>query len=234
MKRQTYYPSRIADQVLWLFNYFTKLPLHGPACGVVAGDITASVNDAKWCHYVLGQWLAVVRNFAPSTTDAIDAVLIGDGTVTAELPIFDAPALPAGVTAPPTGALNRIFVLVAQMKANTNCSETIQTEMGIVGAEETEKAIPRFLLQLIQSMGQQTVKLTFYKYGHMGVFIESRRGGPSASWEFLTIDTESPYEDSRPLLVAGQPEVREYRMRFWDKGTPNGDWTDVAKVTVSP
>jgi hypothetical protein len=40
--------------------------------------------------------------------------------------------------------------------------------------------------------------------------------------------------DERPLLVAGQPEVREYRMRFWDKGTPNGDWTDVVKVTVSP
>jgi hypothetical protein len=28
--------------------------------------------------------------------------------------------------------------------------------------------------------------------------------------------------------------VREYRMRFWNKGTANGDWTDVAKVTVSP
>jgi hypothetical protein len=38
----------------------------------------------------------------------------------------------------------------------------------------------------------------------------------------------------RPLLVAGQPEVRECRMRFWDQGTPNGDWTDVVKVTVSP
>ena len=34
--------------------------------------------------------------------------------------------------------------------------------------------------------------------------------------------------------VAGTPEVREYRMRFWDKGMPNGDWTDVVKVTVSP
>ena len=39
-------------------------------------------------------------------------------------------------------------------------------------------------------------------------------------------------EDLR--LVAGQPEVREYRMRFWDKGTPNGDWTPVQKQTVSP
>jgi hypothetical protein len=36
------------------------------------------------------------------------------------------------------------------------------------------------------------------------------------------------------LLVATQPEVREYRLRFWDKGTPNGDWCDVVKITVSP
>ena len=61
---------------------------------------------------------------------------------------------------------------------------------------------------------------------------ESRRG--TGAWEFLAIDTESPYEDERPLLQAATPEVREYRMRFWDKGTPNGDWTDVVKVTVSP
>ena len=66
----------------------------------------------------------------------------------------------------------------------------------------------------------------------MGVVIESRRNG--GAWEMLGIDTTSPYMDERPLLNPTAPEVREYRMRFWDKGTPNGDWTDVAKVTVSP
>ena len=40
--------------------------------------------------------------------------------------------------------------------------------------------------------------------------------------------------DERPLAVATVPEVREYRARFWDKGTPNGDWCDVGKVTVAP
>lgn len=62
--------------------------------------------------------------------------------------------------------------------------------------------------------------------------IESRRGG--GTWAFLAIDTESPYLDDRPPLAAGQPEVREYRMRYWDKGTPNGEWTDMAKITVAP
>jgi len=234
MRRQVYFPGRITDQVAWLSNYYTKLPIHGPTCNVIAVDVTASVADAKWCHYVLDVWLSAVRAFAPSTTDAVDDVLTGEGLVAIVLPTFVPPTLPAGVTAELPGALTRIFTLVAKMKLEAACVESIQTDMGIVGAEETPKAAPKFLIELMQGMGQQTAKLTFYKYGHEAVYIESRRGGPSAAWDFLGIDSASPYEDARPLLVAGQPEVREYRMRFWDKGTPNGDWTDVQKETVSP
>ncbi|MFN0075974.1 MAG: hypothetical protein ACKVY0_05825 [Prosthecobacter sp.] len=99
-------------------------------------------------------------------------------------------------------------------------------------AAEAKETVPKFLTETLQGTGCQCVKLTFYKDNHMGVYIEGRRG--TGAWEFLAIDTESPYIDQRPLLAAGTPEVREYRMRFWDKGTPNGDWTDVVKVTVSP
>ncbi len=232
MKRQTYYPSRIGDQVNWLDNYAVKLPLYGATLSVVAGDITASVNDAKYGNYVLGTWLSAVRNFSPSTTDAVDDVLAGFGTTAMVLPTFTAPALPAGVTAAPPGVLTRIFALTAKMKLSPGYTDAIGTDLGIIGSAETEKSVPKFLTEMLQGAGSQCVKLTFYKYGHVGVYIESRRG--SGTWEFLAIDTESPYEDERPLLVASTPEVREYRMRFWDKGTPNGDWTDVVKVTVSP
>lgn len=232
MKRQDYYPGRIGDQVNWLDNYSVKLPIHGPTLGVEPADVTASVNDAKFGNYVLGTWLSAVRNFSPSTTDAVDDVLEGAGASAVVLPTFTAPALPAGVTATPPGLLTRIFALIAKMKLSAGYTEAIGTDLGIVGTEGTEKATPKFLIAPEQGEGCQCVKLTFYKYGHMGVYIESRRG--TGAWEFLAIDTESPYMDERPLLVAGQPEVREYRMRFWDKGTPNGDWTDVQKVTVSP
>lgn len=232
MKRQDYYPSRIGDQVNWLDNYSVKLPTHGPTVEVAAGDITDSVNDAKYAKYVLGSWLSAVRAFSPSTTDAVDDVLTGEGTSAIVLPTFVAPALPTGVTAALPGALTRIFALIAKMKLNGNYTEAIGTDLGIVGSEAAEKATPKFSATLEQGSGCECVKLTFAKYGHMGVYIESRRG--TGAWEFLAIDTESPYMDERPLLTAGQPEVREYRMRFWDKGTPNGEWTDVAKVTVSP
>jgi hypothetical protein len=232
VKRQNYYPSRIGDQANWLANYAIKLPLHGPILGVIAADITASVNDAKFGHYTLSEWLTAVRAFAPSTTDAVDAALNGSGTATVVLPTFTAPALPNGVTATLPGLLTRIFTLVAKMKLSANYTEAIGTDLGIVGAEETEKPLPKVTAELLQGAGCQCVKLTFAKYRHQGVWIEGRRG--TGAWEFLGIDTESPYMDERPLLAPAQPEVREYRMRFWDKGTPNGDWTDVVKVTVSP
>ena len=237
MKRQDYYPSRIGNQVNWLANYAAKLPTYGTTVGLTAGEVTTSVNDAKWSAYVLGLWLAAVRAFAPSTTDAVDDVLTGQGNAAVVLPTFAAPALPAGVTAALPGALTRIFTLVAKMKLSPNFTEAIGTDLGTVGAAVTpapSTASPRFLTDLLQGGGgAQTLKITFYKHGHMGVYIESRRGA-NGMWNFLGIDTESPYLDERALLAAGQPEVREYRLRFWDKGTPNGDWSDVASVTVSP
>ena len=232
MKRQTYYPSRIGDQVNWLDNYSVKLPVYGPTLGVVAGDVTASVSDAKWANYVLGTWLSAVRAFSPSTTDAVDDVLTGSGPDPVTLPSFTAPALPAGVTARLPGALLRIFTLVAKIKLAGSYTEAIGTDLGVIGQEETARPAPKFTATLEQGPGCQCVRLVFFKYNHMGVSIESRRGG--TDWQFLAVDTESPYLDERALLVTSQPEVREYRMRFWDKGTPNGDWTDVVKVTVSP
>lgn len=65
------------------------------------------------------------------------------------------------------------------------------------------------------------------KYGHDGVWVESSRG--VGDWEFLAIDTVKPYLDERPLLTPG---TREYRLRWWDKGEANGDWSPVQSVMV--
>lgn len=234
MRRQVYYPSRIGDQVNWLDNFSVKLPIYATTLGVSAPDLAAAVNDAKWGNYLLGTWLSAVRAFSPSTTESVDAALTGEGTDDVELPGFDAPALPAGVTAPAPGLLTRLFALIARLKLSAAMTDAIGTDLGILGPEDVDNhPTPRFSTEVVQGSGQQGVNMTFYKYSHQGVHIESRRGAGGA-WEFLAIDTESPYLDDRPLLTAGQPEVREFRMRFWDKGTPNGDWTDVQKVTVSP
>ena len=233
MKKQNYYPSRLSDQAAWLSNYATKLPNHATTFDLDPLVVTAIVNDAKWGKYVLGDWLPAVRAFSPSTSDSIDAVLSGEGASALVLPTFTAPALPTGVTPALPGVATRIFDQAAILKRSPFYTDVIGTDLGIIGAETTaQPTAPKLTVKAEQGGVIQCVKLVFSKYLHMGVHIESRRG--TGDWEFLAIDTESPYLDERPLMVANTPEVREYRARFWDKGTPNGDWTDVAKVTVSP
>ncbi len=71
--------------------------------------------------------------------------------------------------------------------------------------------------------------LKFIKHGHMGVWIESQIATDTA-WDYLAIDTSSPYNDTRRLRVPGQPEKRRYRLCYWD-GQPTNNWSDILEVT---
>ena len=50
----------------------------------------------------------------------------------------------------------------------------------------------------------------------------------------LGIDLASPYMDERELLVAGQPELREYRLQWYDDEGANGEFSPVQTATVNP
>lgn len=238
MIHQNFFPSRLAQQAIWLNNFKGKLPGHNATLGLPAGEVTAIVGDCLWLIYVIGSWLGALRTFGQSGTQYL--TLIQTGTVGASplaAPIFNVPAIPVGTAAVIPGALNRLFDFVQKIKAVAppGYTDAIGEDLGIIGPEENpdDHPVPKFSLEGITGPGGTAqVRINFFKYTHQGVYLESRRNG--GAWEFLAIDTERPYLDERPLLVAGTPEVREYRMRYWDKGTPNGPWTDVAKITVGP
>ena len=234
MARQPFFPRRVPQRPEWFGNYGTQLVLANAILNLPAADVAASVADARYCEYASGQWLTAVREFGPACTSALQDLYEGPAGTPFVLPAFTAPALPAGVTAVLAGALLRIFAFVQIIKNSPHYTEAIGLLLGIVGPEETPPppdSRPRFKVTVLQGAANQLARLEFFKDGHQGLWIEGRRG--NGAWEFLAIDTESPYVDERPLLVAGQPETREYRVRFWDDA-PNGEWSDVAKVTVSP
>ena len=237
MKRQHYYPSAIPDQVLWLMNYADKITGYLTAVGMAAGA-PATVADARYLAYILGPWLTDVRAFNKAATDAIT---IAESGLTAgsqyPMPVFTAPPMPTTPLPPvvpvPAGALDRIFKVVAQLKEATGYTTAMGMDLKIIGAEDSaDHPTPKYSLKLGQGTSCQCVDIPFSKFGHEGVYIEGKRGG--GPFEFVAIDTEKPYTDARPLLNPTQPEVREYRLRFWDKGNPNGPWSDVQKITVAP
>ena len=61
--------------------------------------------------------------------------------------------------------------------------------------------------------------------GHDQIEIQSQRGA-EPGFSLLAYDTNSPYLDARAPLVAGQPEVRQYKARYRDNDLPVGDWSD--------
>jgi hypothetical protein len=236
MRRQTYYPSRISAQIPWLENFSTKLPGYETVLSLPPAHVDACVASCNFVIYVLKDWLSAVRTFGPAATSAMDLLLSGTGPDPVALPVFTLPPLPAGVASVPPGALNRMFDLIQVIKNSPGYTDIIGEDLGIVAPESPAPApgtpAPSAKYTIVQGTANQAVKITFVKHGHQGVYIECQiNNGPM---DFLAIDTEAPYLDDRPLLVAGTPEVRKYRLRFWDKGTPNGDWSDIATVTVGP
>ncbi|MBI5685746.1 MAG: hypothetical protein HZC54_11765 [Verrucomicrobia bacterium] len=243
MRHQRYYPAPVGDQIVWLTNFMTKLPGHETALGLTGAYVDACVASCAFLIYVLKDWLPAVRTFNLAATSATETLAHGEGPSALTLPAFAAPALPDGVVAVPPGVLTpRLFDLVAQIKKMPGYTETIGLDLGIIGQEAGVGGdggagapyvpVPKFKVTVKSTVAGPQVVLEFIKHGHTGVYIESRVGnGP---WEFLGTDTNSPYTDARPLQVAGQPEVRQYRMCFWDKSEPTNDWSDIASVTVGP
>jgi hypothetical protein len=119
------------------------------------------------------------------------------------------------------------------VKHRTGLTDAIARDLGILTLSQgASPATPRFLARVEYGESGPVVRLTFWKYGHEGVVIETRRGEGTAIVTMLT--TASPARDTRPLLTPGQPELRSYRMRYWHKGDPTGEWTPWKQLAVGP
>ena len=235
MKRQYYYPRVLAARPEWHKNMANKLAGYTTTLPLTTDQVNQGVGDNLMLYYGLGAWITNVRDFAPACTADLRVLEFGTGPDPFAFTTYaapDVPAIPVGVIVKP-GALQRIFDLVKTIKSAPGYTEAIGIDLGIVGEEDgSAPGLPSFTLILEQGSGCQCVRHNFKKNGNYAVAIYSRRGG--GAWELLGIDAESPYLDERPLLVAGQPEVREYRMRGWDAGVEIGEWTAVQSVTVGP
>ena len=235
MRRQPFYPRTNDARPDWFGNFAAQIIIANAILGLPAGDVTNIVKDAQFAKYLTGLWLTAVREFGPAATSALEAFLTqdGDGVTAFVPPVFTPPALPAGVVAVPTGALNRILLMAARIKTLPTYTEAIGLQLGIVGPEDaTAHALPEFSLKLLTGAECDCVQINFKKFSYKGVAVYgSVNDGPE---QLLGIDLATPYVDARPLTVAGVAEKRTYRLRFYDDNGPVGDFTAASSVTVSP
>ena len=227
----TFLPTKLPDLADWYANFVLKIHAYAPALGLDDDDTDAVAADYAYLQYVILS-ANVFAAEARERTEYRDLFLNGlPSGATAPVP----PAVP--VIAPPVqpitpGIIPRARALARRIKAAPAYNDAIGRDLRLIGVTPVPPANPKPVLKA-QATAASNVFLRYVKSGYGGVQIEGQRGSETA-WTPLAVSTVSPYTDSRPPLVAGQPEVRRYRARFFVKDVAVGESSDVVTVTTVP
>ena len=228
MNTNSFFPLTEAEQIIWLSHYALKLPIHGPVCGISDEEITRTLADITCYIWLIQHWHPARQSDAKDSTVYKRHIIDGSGdSVAFPLP-SDFPN-PPPMAAP--GIKKRLFNQIARIKASPNYTEVIGHDLGIIAKANTvEHLIPESTITVELGATGNRVRIDFKKYGHDGIWIESRING--GDWAFLAIDTIKPYYDERPLAPGNTHETREYRLRWWDKSVAHGEWSAVQQVVL--
>lgn len=237
MTRQAYYPVRVADQIIWLTNFFNKLIGHAPTLGISAARCDAAVADARWLIYILGTWLPAVRAWQKSCTEAAEAAQSGTGSAAQTLPIFTPPPLPAAgsglpvVTARQPGGTDRIFDLIAEIKQSDTYTDAIGLDLRAIGTGKTPPDFAILAPVLKVKIAGNKVELDWDWQGFSAFLdqceLQVDRG---QGYQVLTFDTTPGYTDSTPFPAA--PTKWKYRAIYRVDDAQVGQWSAEVSVTV--
>jgi hypothetical protein len=121
---------------------------------------------------------------------------------------------------------------VKQIKGTIDIPVQVLTMLELVnGSNDAQAKVAAQAPALIMSVELGVVKGRYTKYGHQGVNVYSCRTGEK-EFTLLGRFNMSRFEDTRPNLVAGQPEQRDYYAVFVDKDKEVGNQSATVSVVV--
>ncbi len=222
-------PTKENERIAWSLNFEQELPALASVLGFTNAEQTALLQDsAAMRHAILFAQGAAA--FSKAGTAFKNGML--GGTQTPIVPTFTPPpSPPAPVEA---GIIERLSKAMNTAKLSSGYTETIG-EMLMIATVPTDSTIPPDAKTTVSptSMTGSIVRLDWTKGKFDGVFIDSERNDETA-WTRLDFDMRSPYEDIRAPLVAGKPEERRYRLRYFIDNQPVGAWSDMITVITLP
>jgi len=212
MERKKYFPSDQASQAIWLNTFQAQLLIYAVILGIPVAVTDKVTAGSVQFSYIINA-LSAIKLYAKSITGFKNIFTKGTTQTIGSFPALSLPVAPATFI---VGYLNFIFLLVQNIKTNPAYNEeTIGKALGIIGADSTfntETFKPVIAADYIPA--EHSVKVEFLKDDTDGMKIYTRLEGESV-WNFLALDTESPYWDTRPLAQPGVIERREYMAFGW-------------------
>lgn len=233
MKRQAYYPSRAAEQIVWLENLRNKLTAYAATLSLTPAQLAAAIADCRCLIYILGSWLPGQRTWSPSCTAASNAAQVGDGSALIVLPVFTAPALPSGVLMVNTGALHRIFDLVQTIKDGAGYTDAIGADLGIVGSSVSTPDLATVQPVITVTLNGVVIEIG-WTWGGDSAFLDMCEiqvdRGTGQGWVLLSFDTTPGYTDSatHPATLTKW----KYRAIYHADDQRVGLWSAEVAITV--
>jgi hypothetical protein len=190
MSHQGYFPSSEAERSVWWAYFRTRLSVHCVELGFSLDDIASTLADIDFYICLVQSWNPTVQKNAMEASAFKELIGTGLGSELVALSVhlvFDSepvPLLP--------GVLTRLFNLTQRIKMVATYKLIVGKELGIIGTQSTaDSDEPDFTVITERGSTIERVKLTFTRYSHGGVTVESRRN--DSQWEFLGIVVTKPW-----------------------------------------
>ncbi len=199
-----WYPTSLAARVAWHANFAAQAVIDGTAHGLTAGLVTQTGIDSTNVALIVN-FIQAVDDFRQAVTAWKDLILEGPiGTALTTSP--PAPVVPALGLGSLASIEARTRQMAAMIKASAGITDAILERYGIIGPASPSPTTPSIEGTALTA---SQVSLAVSKGGYAVVAIDSRvNGGP---WVQIGVSMTATYIDARPPLVAGQPEIREFR-----------------------
>lgn len=121
--------------------------------------------------------------------------------------------------------------LAQRIKKSTGYTPALGETLQLEGIEDTTDLTQKKTTLKITVKPGGVVEVGFKKMGAEGVHVYEERNG-SGVFNYLASETHSPYVDNRPLLAAGKPETRRYKVVFFIGKTEIGLESDIAEAVA--
>lgn len=229
------FPRGDTDLMVWLNNFAEKFATHAPTLGFTAAEVTAVQDDAAMMQFLVGDLLPGFKAALQARTAYKNLIVDGPiGEKGGDVPPPPTTAAPSKPVEP--GIIPRLSKLIKRILAAPAYTQAIGEDLDIIetegGSSLVDEASAKPTAKAV-ALPKNEVRVEFSKGGFDGVLIESRRKG-DGDWASLATDRFSPYVDSRPPVMPGTPEVREYRLRYLKRDEPVGEWSDIISATTAP
>jgi len=210
VKKKGWWPSTRVDQNAWWDNFKVKLVTYTTELTITTDELdSANADAAMWQYFYTVENL---MNNYKGTLGVYKRNLLG-GKIPSDIgapPVLALPAPPATVN---SAMMDRNFLFVKSLKTRDGYTEGIGTAMLIIG-DDIAPFDPTEFTPVGKTKNTELYIEGRYTKGKFidGVEIYCQRGTNPA---FITIGrvNKATFQDSRPNLVTGVPEIRIYKIK---------------------